>query len=812
MNICRLINGAKSIFIFIALLYLYFPVSDAQNPPAISIVSFDQEVGQYDKFECKFNITAEFENPYDYDEIAITGQFSSPNGIEYAVDGFYMEEFNLNQANGSLSPTGNSGFRIRFAPMTIGTWNLVLNVRDKNGTTSLPPIQFFCTAANQDNSGFARTINGNYLQLDNGDPLILIGENMAWDESNPYLDYSLWLTQLSSQGGNYIRLWHAHWGLGIEWKSNWSQFLGLRRYKETNCFYQDWLFDFCADNNIYVMLALQHHGPVSSQVNPDWNDSPYNQSNGGPCQNPGEFFSDVTARDHTKNRFRYIVARWGYAKSILAWELFNEVDWTDNYNINKENIQSWHREMSTFLKNIDPYKHLVTTSYAHTDQDPAIWNFENIDFTQTHVYINSGNIEKTVSSEIRNYLSSFRRPTMNGEFGLGASPHLSNEDPDGIHLHNALWTALFSGSVGTAMSWWWDLYVDPQDLYYHFSPINIVSQQIPFIEKNYSPGISYLTDAPGDLLFVPNLDWGAKGDENIMILNNGLSQPASPRLGKFLYGSQWNTEFRSPPTFHVTYQSDDKFVVRTGSEMATDPKISIYLDDVLILNEVGKTNEEYSVAISAGEHRIRVDNLGTDWISVSSYTFVNAGTQGNTYTLIAGDRKSAAGWMHNHQYNHQFIVENGFPDIIQGATLNIENMEMGTYEINWHECLSGTLLFSEEVLTAGELLAIPVPDLTWDLTYTVELLNEAVGTKDYSSQLSFDVYPNPIKAGNGLELDFSIDVDEIAYSIFNSEGRVLLKGINGGDVIKIPQSWIPGYYWIKCWTGHRSAVKGFVVE
>lgn len=40
---------------------------------------------------------------------------------------------------------------------------------------------------------------------------------MAWQNNNAYLNYKSWLEMLIENGGNFFRLWHAHWGLGIEW-------------------------------------------------------------------------------------------------------------------------------------------------------------------------------------------------------------------------------------------------------------------------------------------------------------------------------------------------------------------------------------------------------------------------------------------------------------------------------------------------------------------------------------------------------------------------------------------------------------------
>ena len=57
-------------------------------------------------------------------------------------------------------------------------------------------------------------------------------------------------------------------------------------------------------NDIYFQLVLQHHGQYSSasgykyshNVNPNWEQNPYNVKNGGFLKNPEDFFTDPQAR------------------------------------------------------------------------------------------------------------------------------------------------------------------------------------------------------------------------------------------------------------------------------------------------------------------------------------------------------------------------------------------------------------------------------------------------------------------------------------------------------------------------------------
>lgn len=771
-----------------------------QMPQLQSITPLSAAVEQYGKFEVALELTAAYDNPYDYDQIGITGYFTAPNGDSLTVDGFYMQDLELNTTNGALTPGGSGGhFKLRFSPNQPGQWQYRIEVRDLVGMVSSSQQNFVCVAAGH--KGFVRSNQSNYLHFDNGMQYIPVGENMAWQNNNAFVDYNSWLSALSNNGGNFIRLWHAHWGLGIEWENGWNGFAGLRRYKESNMAYQDWLFDFCAARDIYVMLCIQHHGQVSSQVNPNWADSPYNVVNGGPCQNTWDFFTNAVARAHTKNRLRYIVARWGYTRSIMAWELFNEVGWTDNYQQHQAEIANWHAEMAAYLKSIDPYQHLVTTSFADENQDPMVWANPDIDLTQTHYYLNTSNIQKALVNGIGNYLSEFGKPTLTGEFGLGGSSGLANTDPDGIHIHNAMWATLFGGGLGTGMSWWWDSYIHPRNLYYHFAPMSAVAAEIPFLEKDLRPATTYVSGAGGDLVLTPTLGWAGIGTDTIEITANGSLQPANANLGIYLYGSQWNTQFRSPPTFVANYPQAATFTVKTNADSGTNPRIALYVDGVKVLDEAGGTNQTFTVPITAGSHVITVDNTGTDWITIASYTLAGLGSTVDAYVLKAQEDATAAGWVLNKHYNHIEVTNQGQPDPIIGGVLNIEGFANGGYSVFWYDCISGALAASESAFAENGRLQIVIPELYWDLAFWVE--SNPLGVRKPEPAVAFQVYPNPVTTGGSVQVQIKEQTSDgnTRLALFDAAGKPLAaKQANVPEQklqLDLPPDLAPGMYWLQ---------------
>lgn len=784
-----------------------------QTPTINAILSAGTDVVLYDKYELEVNVSATFTNPYDYEDVSLIAFVIKPDGRTDTIDGFYTSQLEINPASGLLNTKGPAIFKVRYAPYMIGMHKCQLLIRDKNGSQLAAPVTFNSVNVQQAfNKGFIKKGPTNYLEFDNRDQYIAIGENMCWQNGNAYLDYKKWLEKLVANGGNFIRLWHAHWGLGIEWTPG-NSFNGLLRYNQNTSAYQDWLYDYCAAHGVYVMLALQHHGPVSTQVNPNWNESPYNVRNGGPCSNTAEFFTNELAKKITKNRYRYIIARWAYSRAIMSWELFNEVEWTDNFQANKNKVIQWHKEMATFIKSKDVYGHVVTTSFANDQDADDLWTDEGMDLTQQHFYGNTPGIHKAVTGLNKNYVQKYHKPTLMGEFGLGGNAPSSGVDNDGIHLHNTKWASLMSGSTGTAMTWWWDNYVDPRNLYYHFKALSKFAEEVPFLEKNMAVADVSTSGAPADLVLSPTVNWGVKAD-SLIVIQNGITTPTDPKLGIFLYGAQYNTQFRSPPTFEVSYTAPGKFQIRTSSSISTSPtKIKILLDNKVVLETSGAINSTYSIDVPAGKHRITVDNSGTDWISIAEYRFSGQGSLTEAYGLMAEDQKSGAMWVLNRDYNHTFVKNGVVPAAVKGSAVSIKNVQEGNYKINWYDPLSGELKSTTSIQSNGQLLNIPLQDFTWDLAFTFEFSD--LSSINHPGQTDFTVYPNPASPGAQIQIKGLEKGKSLRYNIYNVYGQMLADEIidSGSDLqIKLSGAWVSGLYWISLTDGyHRMGALPFII-
>lgn len=726
----------------------------AQAPSNIIATPVAASVTRLDKFEINVTLTAGYTNPYDYDDITIRCEFTSPTGKKETVDAFFMQDYTLNTTNGAITATGTGSFKIRYAPGETGTWQYVITATNILGNVTTAVQNFQCTASGA--KGFVRKNSTNYLSFDNQDQYFPVGQNQAWHQSNIYLDYKNWLQKLSDNKANIIRIWQAVWGFGIEWKNGVSGYNGLKKYKQTSAFYTDWLLDECKSKAVYIMFCINHHGMVSSNVNPNWPESPYNAVNGGPCTNTWDFFTNPTAKSLHKNRLRYIVARWGYSQSIMSWELFNEVDWTDNFNTYKNNVKDWHIEMADYLKTLDVNKHLVTTSYANNAFDPNTWNSTTIDFTQTHNYIGSPNLENALADACSDYLNQYNKPTINGEFGIDpGNSSLSTIDPNGIHIHNSIWATAFSGAMGAGMTWWWDSYIEPRNLYTHYKPLSEFVATLSLKADNYKKvTASSSGGGTSDLDLTPGIGFAIAGASAFVINASGGITPSASQLSNYLFGNSFNTQYRSPPTFTVTYSVAGQFKVKTGTSNGTSPKINIYLGGALLLDQSAAVNTTYSINVPAGAHTIRVDNLGTDWISISNYTFTNIGSALNTYVLKSADSKKAAGWVHNKKYNWQYVKDVGTPASVNSASVIIPGMENGSYVVQLTNCITGASAGTVNATATGGNLVIALPTIAWDLAITASF-GGVTPVSNLTTTMGLKIYPNPV-VNNKLHLTYNL--------------------------------------------------------
>jgi len=420
----------------------------------------NKEVRQYSKAEWDITLTAAWQNPYSQDDIALDMLVTAPSGKKLIVPCYYVDG-----ASGS-----RSHWKVRFLPQEKGRYKYRFALKQKDHTTTADTHSFaakpsVAPAANAQaaSRGILHLKDDWGFVFDNGQSFRGIGENICWEsrsrddskffpglnEDSIKYNYERMLPLLVAHGGNFFRTWMCRWNLPIDWKSGFNN----NRYKPSNEYFNpsavaklDRLVDLCDSLGLHMMLTL---GPGA-----------YLQSEGGVATSSADFFVNPAAKQKYRDRLRYIVARWGYSPAIGAWEFFNEVDNVQFGNrtspIKAAVIVQWHDEMSAYMKQLDPYGHLVTTSISHRDL-AGLDNLAHIDFNQKHIY----RATRTIPATIVAYTRNFGKPYVIGEFSYewdwnkNFDDFAAGMDAD---FKRGLWYGLFSPTPILPMSWWWEYF------------------------------------------------------------------------------------------------------------------------------------------------------------------------------------------------------------------------------------------------------------------------------------------------------------------------------------------------------------------
>lgn len=174
--------------------------------------------------------------------------------------------------------------------------------------------------------------------------------------------------------------------------------------------------------------------------------SVYNSKNGGPCDNPDDFWTSADAYAGFQSYARYVVARWGASPAVFAWQMWNEMDGAIGGT--SPEATSYLSNITAYIADIDTHKHLISNSYAQQSGSPAGDQLPHVSFSTTHAY-ESGDLGGTLSHYAA-IKAGYSKPTYSGEFGRNANPYLKR-----IILHNGMWGTMAQLGAASGACWYW---------------------------------------------------------------------------------------------------------------------------------------------------------------------------------------------------------------------------------------------------------------------------------------------------------------------------------------------------------------------
>jgi len=717
----------------------------AAGGPEISGVKLaTARVGRYDKVEVTFSLSRAYDNPFDPEQIDAAAEITAPSGARITAPAFPYQDFRLTREGEreKLAAVGEMAWKVRFAPIEIGRYRLRVVARDARGETTAPEVSLEAAAGRSE--GFIRRSakNPRRFAFDSGRPYFAIGENVCWPgQAAPLRDYETWFGHLADARCNYARLWLAGPFIATApiHSTDDPAEVGPGRYSQRSSWRLDRVIELAQQRGIYCMLCLDSFNSLrTSQPYPAFDQYPLNAKFGGPLKSPDEFFTNATARKLFQQRLRYYVARWGYSTHVLAWEFWNEVDIIEHYD--SAAAAAWHRDMARYLRARDPWRHLITTSFARSQGDPAIDGLPEMDFVQTHSY-GERDIARALLSWSRDKAAKYDKPHLVGEFGADALGEADRADTEGVHLHNGIWATALAGDGGAAMTWWWDGYVEPRNLYHEFAALArfvageglIAGSGGPAVIERieFPPGT---TIHPTDLVIKPRVaSWERNPANEPREYRAGRDGAISDsdRLSGLLHGVVNHRDLHNPPTFVVDYPAAGAFeVMIEGVSGWGGANLRIKLDGETKLaadfpdtapadhETMQQYNRAYRIAVPARAHRITVDNQGDDWAFVS-YRFVGYVTAPDLRVVGLADRDSALLWVQNRAHTWWNALHGVEVKPLPPAVVTVAGLGDGDYEVEWWDTNAGAAVSRARATARGGRLVLTTPELMRDVACRV---------------------------------------------------------------------------------------------
>lgn len=336
--------------------------------------------------------------------------------------------------------------------------------------------------------------NLNYFQLSNGDPYIPIGCNLCWGGSMDTMER--YFKTLSDNRGNYARVWLSH-----------SLFEYQTKYGEVNqngIGNVDKILLIAGKYGIKVKFCIENCRTITPSINGQSNVKvSYHVANGGPFNNMTEYITTPLGKSVYLERVQFYKKRYGDDARVFGWELWNEMN---AINIGNISIVPWNQDMLPKIQTIFT-KNMVMQSLGSMDREWCFPDYQSImaipsnDVTQVHRYLDEGapleichapmDILTSDAVEVMRTYNQ-HKPILLAETGAVKPNHtgyhqIYDSDMEGTVLHDVLFAPFFSGAAGPGHSWHWDVYIDKNNLWYHFRRFANIVERLNPITENFVP-------------------------------------------------------------------------------------------------------------------------------------------------------------------------------------------------------------------------------------------------------------------------------------------------------------------------------------
>ena len=412
--------------------------------PSISAINPNSNViGKYEKFELNLELEElTYQNPFDPDEAALFAYFLFSDEDTLWVNGYYDDYQGVDE------------WKIRFSPNKIGQWEYRVYVTDVDGTTTSEILNFSVQESEHHGWIKAAPNNSHYFVHDDGRPFYGVGVYYPWGITELGLD------DLVDKGANYFAYWNGNYDFEGGRHQIESARTGIGYYDQPKCGRIDQILEWAEVRNLKMQFAIWPHDVLDETVwgYNGWADNAFKYV----CE-AKDFYTDSTSWEYQKKLYRYIIARWGYSRSMAVWELVNEVHGTDGWvHGDQALLLNWLENTHDYFKELDPYDRPTTIDKGRYWPDAyAISDMPNVHLYEEkwpEIYPNDHFRSSlyTYANVARQFYTDFEKPGIMAEAG-GANHFFGNiqigTDDYTLIYHNALWASWSNGLAVTPV-WW----------------------------------------------------------------------------------------------------------------------------------------------------------------------------------------------------------------------------------------------------------------------------------------------------------------------------------------------------------------------
>ena len=521
----------------------------------------------------------------------------------------------------------------------------------RNGEpVAMPAVEIVVTDSARLTDGYVH-VQGTRFVTDAGQPYFPLGHDLCWryPDIPPLTEL---LHRMGAAGMNWARIWACAWdgknpvlirhnAYAPQEKGTWREAAPLGEFLPAALRQWDELVGAAEASGIRFQFVLFHHGLFSTRSDANWNEHPWNRANGGFLDQPQDFFTNETAREYSRRWLHYAVARWGHSPSVLAWELFNEVEWTDavQKDQNWPAVVAWHNEMAAYVRSLDPYHHLVTTSSAM--EHPEL--YAEMDYYQPHAY------PREVFTVIAGSKPLPGKPWFYGEFGRGTSELNKNER---LVVRDGVWAGILAGHAGAASYWFWERVVK-LDLYSEFAHAARILKvsQLPSHQPARPVAVEILGAKPAPIRVAPGRGWGASTRFHFE-LPGDASPECLAQLSSMILSAQAGEPAPHPIEFAFTAPADGQASIVWAGIAGAGAGVRVSLDGKEVAHQVWpalpnlKASDVRSrqpapppivLPYQAGTHTLTIEGLGPAWAQLDHLSVADLGCTMRGYAIGDGD-------------------------------------------------------------------------------------------------------------------------------------------------------------------------------